>query len=90
MKDYTTTVTLLESIQDGILICNAAGSIEYANQSALRYLGVKLADVLGKTMDDYLQGIKHPTLKAGQSVSGSLYPTPNSVRKLIRDPLSSK
>ena len=54
MKDYTTTVTILESITDAIFILNASGKIEYANRSAQDYLQLPLEDIIGKDLTGFI------------------------------------
>lgn len=53
LKDYATTVAILESIGDLIFIVNPEGMIEYANQSALSLLDTEL-DVLNTMSIDQL------------------------------------
>lgn len=57
LRDYTTTVTILECIKDGILFCSAAGNIEYANQSALNSLGKTMGAVVGQSIDHLIGGL---------------------------------
>jgi len=54
IKDYTTTVLILESITDGVFILNSDGRIEYANKSSLDLLGAKFDEVKGKFIDEFL------------------------------------
>ncbi|MCF7886284.1 MAG: PAS domain-containing protein [Candidatus Marinimicrobia bacterium] len=54
LQDYITTVTILESLSDAIFILDINGSIEYANESALKLLQVKLDNVIGECIDKFL------------------------------------
>lgn len=54
IKDYTTTVLILESITDGVFILNGDGRIEYANKSSLDLLGAEFDEVKGKFIDEFL------------------------------------
>ncbi|MEA3286020.1 MAG: ATP-binding protein [Candidatus Marinimicrobia bacterium] len=54
IKDYTTTVTILESITDAIFILNVEGKIEYANQSAQEYLQLPLESVIGMDLGSFI------------------------------------
>jgi len=57
MKDYLTTVTILENISDAIYILNMEGRIEYANSSALNLLRLESKEVLGHIFDEFLPKI---------------------------------
>jgi len=54
LKDYVTTITILESISNAIFILNKEGKIEYANKSALKLLQIELFDLVGKYIDEIL------------------------------------
>ncbi len=54
LRDYVTTITVLDSIRDAVLFLNPSGKIEYANNSALKLLKIELNDMLGKAVDDFL------------------------------------
>ncbi|GEM_PF-1087162 len=54
LKDYVTTITILESISNAIFILNKEGKIEYANKSALRLLRIELFELVGKYIDEIL------------------------------------
>ncbi len=54
MKDYETTVTILESITDAIFILSARGKIEYANHSAQEYLQLPLEQIIGLDLDGFI------------------------------------
>lgn len=54
LKDYSTTIAILESVQDVILIAGVTGRIEYANQSALSLLDTDLESLLGRSIDQYI------------------------------------
>jgi len=73
MKDYTTTVTILESMSDGVFILNPEGRIEYANNSALGFLNMPLEDVVGASIDSFLGTISGSRREGGsQSVLDDL------------------
>ena len=55
VRDYTTTVTILEHLSDAVFILNPRGKIEYANKSALDMLHVDMEVVVGQYLDDYLE-----------------------------------
>lgn len=55
IRDYTTTVTILEHLSDAVFILNPYGKIEYANKSALDMLHLDMEVVVGNYLDDYLE-----------------------------------
>lgn len=56
IKDYTTTITILENLSDAIFILNPDGYIDYANRVALDLLGLGLDEVIGQHLNQYLHG----------------------------------
>jgi len=58
LKDYVTTVTLLENISDGIFILNDHGKIQYTNRSATHMLHTDEEHLIGRFFDDFLLNIK--------------------------------
>lgn len=54
LKDYSTTIAILESVQDVILIAGTTGRVEYANRSALGLLDTKLESLLGHSIDEFI------------------------------------
>ncbi len=60
LKDYVTTVTLLENISDGIFILNSGGKIEYVNHSATNMLHTKSTHLIGRYFDDFLMSNNRP------------------------------
>ncbi len=78
LKDYQTTVTILESITDAIFILNAMGRIEYANRSALDYLQLPLEEVIKNELMKFISSenpetlqLLHHGLRHGQLASGN-------------------
>jgi len=63
LKDYQTTVTILESITDAIFILSASGSIEYANRSALDYLQLPLEEVIRHELVTFISSDNDETLQ---------------------------
>ncbi len=57
MRDYQTTITILEHLSDAIFILNPQGIIQYANRVATDLLGENLENLLGKNLNDFLD---HP------------------------------
>ncbi len=57
MRDYQTTVTILEHLSDAVFILNSNGNIQYANRVATDLLSQNLEDLLGKNLNDFLS---HP------------------------------
>ncbi len=55
IKDYQTTVTILEHLSDAVFILDAGGKIQYANTMALGLLHASLNDIKGLAIDDLLQ-----------------------------------
>lgn len=56
----------LDSVEQGILVCNGEGRIEYFNDSYGEFVGKKLADVKGKHLTELRPGAVAPTvLKTG-------------------------
>ncbi len=54
LKDYVTTVTLLENMSDGIFILSDHGQIQYANHSATTMLHADAEHLIGRYFDDFL------------------------------------
>lgn len=54
MQDYTTTVTILESITDAIFILNGKRAVEYANHSAQDYLQLPLEEIIGLDLAKFI------------------------------------
>ena len=54
LRDYTTTIMILESISDAIFILNSKRGIEYANKSALDLINEDLNTVAGKDFNTLL------------------------------------
>ena len=52
IRDYATTITILESISDAIFILNTKGRVEYANKSALSLLGATLESLIDRFIDE--------------------------------------
>ena len=54
LRDYTTTITILEHLSDAVFILNERGVIEYANKVALDMLGLDLNKMIGKNLDEFI------------------------------------
>ncbi len=54
VRDYTTTITILEHLQDAIFILRPNGTIEYANKVALDLLNLELPVAVGHNLNDFL------------------------------------
>jgi len=54
LRDYTTTIMILESISDAIFILNHSRAIEYANKSALDLIQASLPDLSGRDFNSLL------------------------------------
>lgn len=54
IRDYQTTVTILEHLSDAVFILSPDGNIQYANRVATDVLGKPLSDLLGKNLNDSL------------------------------------
>ncbi len=54
IRDYQTTVTILEHLSDAVFILSPQGHIQYANRVATDLLGQPFNAVLGKNLNDYL------------------------------------
>ncbi len=54
IKDYTTTITILENIPDAIFILDTEGRIEYANRGALDLLRIEFNALIGRFIDEIL------------------------------------
>ncbi len=54
LKDYQTTITILEHLSDAIFILNGEGHIEYANKMALDILGSRFDELRGLAFLDIL------------------------------------
>jgi len=55
LKDYTTTVTILEHLSDALFILNNSGQIEYANKSALEMLRTGMEKLVGHNLHEFLK-----------------------------------
>ncbi len=60
LKDYSTTILILEHISDAIFILNATGQIEYANRAATEMLRLTLADLRGHNLERFLLLSENP------------------------------
>ncbi len=54
MKDYISTISILENISDAVFILDTSGKIEYVNKSALSLLQADLWELLGKYIDEII------------------------------------
>ncbi|MBT7789227.1 MAG: PAS domain-containing protein [Calditrichaeota bacterium] len=54
LKDYVTTVTILENIPDAVFILRNSGKIKFANKTALELLQIEQHNLIGKLIDDFL------------------------------------
>lgn len=54
LRDYTTTITILEHLSDAVFILNAQGAVEYANKVALDMLGLDLNGIIAKNLDEFI------------------------------------
>lgn len=74
MKDWK---NVLESVEQGILICDSEGRIEYFNDSYGEFIGESLADVKGRLLTDIRPGAAAPkVLTTGEAIR-SLYRVEN-------------
>ncbi len=55
LRDYQTTITILEHLSDAIFILTPAGTIQYANRVAGDLLGLSLSQMLNKNLNDFLR-----------------------------------
>ena len=70
LKDYSTTITILEHLSDAVFILRPDGVIEYANRVALDLLGLDLVQVIGENLNDFLiAGVDLPEKETGDSES---------------------
>jgi len=54
IKDYITTITILEHISDFIFILDSQSGIQYANSAAIQSLKVSMEELKGRKISDYL------------------------------------
>lgn len=54
VKDYVTTITILENISDAIFILSQDGRIEYVNRSALEILRIEQKEIIGRFIDEII------------------------------------
>ena len=54
IKDYTTTVTILESIEDAVFFLNDTGNIQYTNSGAQRLLNYSMQELVSKCFDMFV------------------------------------
>ncbi|WP_456408408.1 PAS domain S-box protein, partial [Caldithrix abyssi] len=55
LRDYQTTITILEHLTDAIFILKPDGAIQYANRVACDLLGLPLSQILKNNLNDFLQ-----------------------------------
>ncbi len=55
LRDYQTTITILEHLSEAIFILKPDGEIQYANRVACDLLNVALKKLLGKNLNDFLE-----------------------------------
>jgi NtrC-family two-component system sensor histidine kinase KinB len=85
--------TVLESIDDGLLILDRDGRVQRANGVALRQLGTPDAAVAGRTLDDVaprldLDEQAHAVLQSGEAESGELELGEGADERVVRWSLS--
>ncbi len=56
VKDYITTITILEHISDSIFILDASAKIQYANNAALEILKMSIEELKDRNISDFLAG----------------------------------
>ncbi|MFQ6604270.1 MAG: nitrogen regulation protein NR(II) [Fidelibacterota bacterium] len=64
IKDYTTTIAILESIEDAVFFLSKTGRIQYTNRAAQKLLQRSLEELAGELFDSliYYDGRKTDTL----------------------------
>lgn len=86
-EEYTRKHTILETIEYGVVMSDANGSVVEANPTAARLLGVEAASVIGTsaadllpltTHDAALTGPQHPVTQC--LATGAAYRSPHSAR----------
>ncbi|RMF60922.1 MAG: PAS domain S-box protein, partial [Calditrichaeota bacterium] len=55
LRDYQTTITILEHLRDAVFILTPNGQIRYANRAAGDLLDLALQDLLGKNLNNFLE-----------------------------------
>ncbi|MDO5422702.1 MAG: PAS domain-containing protein [Eubacteriales bacterium] len=67
------TIAILEAMEQGILICNRHGRIQYMNEAYGSFIGHTLEEVKGKPIADYRKQAKVPeVLETGIPVEGMI------------------
>jgi len=54
VKDYITTITILDTISDPIFILSASGQIEYVNQNAYKLFSTNFNALVGKSFKELI------------------------------------
>jgi len=55
LRDYQTTITILEHLSEAIFILMPDGKIQYANGVACDLLGAEISEILNKSLNDFLE-----------------------------------
>jgi len=71
LRDYTTTITILEHLSDAVFILSADGSIQYANHNATDMLRLPIEMLLGK------KSLRLPLKLSMGEISLNSSPTPS-------------
>ncbi len=71
LRDYQTTIMILENISDAILILNKKGQVEYCNHSALEMIGAEYAACHGRPIAEIMRLNEEETLP-GETASGGI------------------
>src|SRR3989339_361515 len=62
---------VLNSVKDGIMICDRNGIVLFINEEYTRFTGVEQEDIIGKYVGDVRKGARLPdALRAGQPLRG--------------------
>jgi PAS domain S-box-containing protein len=80
LRDYQTTVMILENISDAILILNQQGQIEYCNRSALEMLGSEFTACRGRHIGEILRLDEDETLSMDENAANG-----GIIEHLMRD-----
>ena len=82
IRDYATTITLLDSMRDAIFILDESGEIQYANRGALTLLKTDLSSIIGLLIDELIRDPESESESAAGSEDNASAPNQRILEKL--------
>lgn len=72
VRDYATTITILEHMSDAIFILNNDGRVEYANKTALEMLELPLSDIISRPISLFISDNSNRKLENTRAVDNTV------------------